>query len=67
MHRFKIENLQYDTWQLYNIQVLAPQARCCRVERGRKLELIEGFEDCIIVFPVGANHANEGYYQKIGC
>ena len=51
--------------QIYNTHVLGSQARCYRVERGRKLELIEGFEDCIIVFPVDANNANEGYYQKI--
>lgn len=36
--------------QLYNLHVLGPQARCYRVERGRKPERIEGFEDCIIVF-----------------
>ena len=65
MHRFKIENLLYGMLQLYNIQVLGSEARCYRVERGRKLELIEGFEDCIIVFPADANDANSGYYQKI--
>ena len=36
--------------QLYNLHVLSSQARCYRVERGRKPERIEGFEDCIIVF-----------------
>ena len=51
--------------QLYNLHVLGPQARCYRVERGRKPERIEGFEDCIIVFPAEANDANDGNYQKI--
>ena len=51
--------------QLYNIHVLGSQARCYRVQRERKLELIEGFEDCIIVFPADASDANSGYYQKI--
>ena len=51
--------------QLFNTHVLGPQACCCRVERGRKLDLIEGFEDCIIEFPVDASTVSEVCYQKI--